>query len=439
MNITVTAERPQNDQVVAKLTVPAAEVDKAIKQAYKDIAKAYNFTGFRRGHAPRPVIDSIVGRKNVLGQATEDLMNDAQPQMFEELDVVPVGNPDYGEEPLAVVEHEDFTCTATISVPPVAELDSYDAPAINMPPQNATEAEIDQQIEQLMEYHVTYEDDNRRSVLKEGDVCTMDVKKNEGNAAIPEGEDVQVSINDAYLPQEFFDAVKGMKKGETKDVEWTTTHGDHEHKYSYTATLKVIKKKVVPELTDDFAKKSFGFDTIAEFRDAVKEEIEEDKKTSLPNLKEDRVVEEIGKHLQLEEVPGAYENQVFSELGQEFLNQLQRQGLTLDFYLQARGIKADDFINDLHEQAKERARQSLALDALARHLEVEVSDEDIQKEFEDAGVKDVQKSIKDFTEGGQMPAIRESIRRSKAVQWMVENCSVTEVDEIAEARDKKDE
>ena len=366
-------------------------------------------------------------------------MNDAQPQMFEELDVVPVGNPDYGEEPLAVVEHEDFTCTATISVPPVAELDSYDAPAINMPPQNATEAEIDQQIEQLMEYHVTYEDDNRRSVLKEGDVCTMDVKKNEGNAAIPEGEDVQVSINDAYLPQEFFDAVKGMKKGETKDVEWTTTHGDHEHKYSYTATLKVIKKKVVPELTDDFAKKSFGFDTIAEFRDAVKEEIEEDKKTSLPNLKEDRVVEEIGKHLQLEEVPGAYENQVFSELGQEFLNQLQRQGLTLDFYLQARGIKADDFINDLHEQAKERARQSLALDALARHLEVEVSDEDIQKEFEDAGVKDVQKSIKDFTEGGQMPAIRESIRRSKAVQWMVENCSVTEVDEIAEARDKKDE
>ena len=62
MNITVTAERPQNDQVVAKLTVPAAEVDKAIKQAYKDIAKAYNFTGFRRGHAPRPVIDSMPPR-----------------------------------------------------------------------------------------------------------------------------------------------------------------------------------------------------------------------------------------------------------------------------------------------------------------------------------------------------------------------------------------
>ena len=70
MNITVTADRSQNDQVIANLTVPADEVDKAIDKAYKDIAKKYNFQGFRRGRAPRPVVNGIVGRDAVLAQAT---------------------------------------------------------------------------------------------------------------------------------------------------------------------------------------------------------------------------------------------------------------------------------------------------------------------------------------------------------------------------------
>ena len=150
MNITVTAEKPENGKVVATITVPAAEVDKYVARTYKDISHRYQFQGFRKGHTPRPVIDGIVGRDAVLGQATEDLMNDAQPAMLEELDIVPVESPDYGEDPLAVVEHEDFTATMTVSVPPTCELDSYDAPAINMPPEEATEAEIDQQLEQLM-------------------------------------------------------------------------------------------------------------------------------------------------------------------------------------------------------------------------------------------------------------------------------------------------
>ena len=173
-----------------------------------------------------------------------------------------------------------------------------------------------------------------------------------------------------------------------------------------------------------------------ESQKTVKEEIEADKKHTLPDLKEDRVVEEIGKHLTLEEVPEAYLNQVFNELGQEVLGQLQRQGISLDMYLAARNIKSQDFVNDLHEQAEERARQSLALDALADKLGLEATDEDVRAEFEKANVDDVDARIEEFKKGGQLPAIRESIRRSKAVDWMVENAPVTVVDEIAEARAK---
>ncbi len=438
MNITVTAEKPQSDQVVAKVTVPAADVDKAIAQTYKDIARKYAFQGFRRGHAPRPVIDGLVGRKAVLAQATSDVINDLTPLMIEELDIVPVDRPDFGEEAVTVVEGQDFTIEAKVSVPPTCELDSYDAPAINMPPQTATEAEIDQQLEQLMSYHTTYEDDDEDRAVKAGDIVVMDVENKEGAPEL-EGTDRTLNLSNGYLPKEFVEGVEGMKKGETKDISWSVEHEGHEHKFEVVATLKGIKKAVVPELDDEFAKKNFGFDTVAELRDAVKDEIEEDKKTSLPTLKEDRVVEEIGKHLTLDEIPEAYQNQVFSELGNEVLSQLQRQNISLDMYLHARGISGDDFMKDLHEQAEERARQSLALDALADKLALEATEEDVRSEFEKAGVKDVDASLEEFKANGQMPAIRESIRRTKAVSWLVENAPVTEVDEVAEARAKKAE
>ena len=323
MNITVTAERPQNDQVVATLTVPAADVDKAIAQTYRDIAQKYAFQGFRRGRAPRPVIDSMVGRSSVLAQATEDVMNEAQPLMFEELDIVPVDRPNYGDDPVTVVEHEDLTVTCTVSVPPTCELDSYDAPAINMPPQEATEAEIDMQVEQLLSYHVSYEDETEDRAVVAGDVIVADVQNKEGAPELA-GTDRQLGLSNAYLPSEFVDGIVGMTKGQTKDIEWTRAHDDHEHHVAVTVTLKGIKKSVTPELDDEFAKKSFGFDTVAELRDAVKEEIEGDKKNSLPGLKEDRVVEEIGKHLNRKETTVRIEvekglREVEARLGKNFL------------------------------------------------------------------------------------------------------------------------
>lgn len=436
MKITVTAERPSNDQVVANISVSAKDVDKAIAAAYKDIAKKYAFQGFRRGRAPRPVVDSLVGRNNVLAQATEDLMNEVQPLMLEELDLVPVDRPDYGDEPLAVVEHEDFSATATISVPPVCELDSYDAPAINMPPEEATEAEIDEQIDQLASYRTTFEDDDEDRAVVEGDHVVCDLENKE-NAPEFNGEGRQLSLSATYLPQGLVDGIIGMKKGDTKEISWVHGEGDDAHNHVVVVTLKGLKKLVTPEIDDEFAK-GMGFDTVAELRDAVKEEIAESKKHELPSLKEDRVVEEIGKHLSLEEVPEAYQNQVYNELANEILQQVQRQNMSLDMYLAARGIKFDDFIKDLHEQAEERARQSLALDALARKLEFDASDEDVQREFENAQVKDVKQSIADFTKSGQMPAIRESIRRTKAVNWLVENATVSVVDEAAERKAAKD-
>ena len=437
MNITVTAERPESTKVVATITVPAAEVDRYVAQAYKNIARRYQFQGFRRGRAPRPVIDGIVGREAILADATNDILNDAQPIMLDELDIVPVERPDYGEEPTLVVEHEDYVATATVVVPPMVELSSYDAVAISMPPEEATDAEIDLQIEQLLSYQVTYEDVEDDREVAEGDVITCDIENKEGAEDLA-GKNRTMGLSADSLPAELVEGIVGMKKGETKEISWTRSHmhGDHEHVHNYVVevTLNGIRQAVTPELTDELCQKSFGFDTVAELRDAVKEEIEEDKKRSLPNLREDRVVEELGKRVAEGDLPEAYENQVFQELANEFLTGLQRQGMSLDMYLGARQIDTNAFLDDLHEQARERAFQGLALDALAKELGLEATAEDVRAEFEKAGVEDVDASMEEFRKDGRISAIRESIRRSKAVQWLVENAEVTEVDEVAERR-----
>ncbi len=441
MKITVTAGEPKDNELTAQLTVPTEDVNSAVRAAYKDIANKYSFRGFRRGRTPRAVIDSMIGKEAVMAQATNDLLNEAEPLMLEELDIVPVEQPNFGEDPALVEEGSDYVIEVTIPVRPEVELDSYDAPAINMPPEEATEAEIDQQIKQLLSYQTKVEDVEEDRGVQQDDLVSVDVENKE-NAEAVAGTDRTMDLSSKNLPAEFVDALMGMKKGETKDVEWTTTEGEgddaKETKHSCTVTLKAIRKAVTPELTDELAKSTFGFDTVAELRDAVKEEIEEDKKTSLPNLKEDRVVEEMGKHVTLETIPENYVNQVFNEIAQDFLGQLQRQGLTLDLYLRARGISSDEFIADLRQQADERARQSLALDALAKHLGVEATEEDVEEEFKKAGATDVQSRMEQFKASGQMPAIRESIRRTKALQWLVDNAAVTIVDEIAEKNAEDD-
>lgn len=442
MKITVTAEKPIDDKMAAKVTVAAADVDKAIAKTYKDIAKKYNFQGFRRGHAPRPVIDGIIGREAVLAQATNDLLGAVEPLMLEELDVTPVGRVSFGAEgadPELAAQGADYVVDATITVRPSCELESYDAPEINLPPEEATDAEIDWQINQLLSYQVTYEDVEEDRAAEPGDVVSVDVENVEGAGHLA-GKNRLLALDGQQVPEQLQEGIVGMKKGEEKAIAWTHSHeheGEvHSHTFSVKVTLNAIKKAVTPELDDEVAKK-FGFDDVDAFKAAVKEEIEGDKKTTIPNLKEDRVVEAMGKLLKLETVPEAYQNEIFNELASEFLAQLQRQNVSLDMFLRARGIKSDDFIADLRVQAEERARQSLALDAVAAKLGLEATEDDVRAEFERAGVEDVDASVKQWKDEGRLPAIRDSIRRTKALDWLVENAKVNVVDEVAERAAEK--
>ncbi len=424
--LNITASDVQDAKLTATVTIPAADVDAAIKKAYKDTAKKYRFPGFRAGKAPRPVIDSALGAEATLAQATNDILAANEPAVLNELDIVPLKEGDYKELDL-VKDHEDYTYTVTFSLRQSVELNSYEPVEIEMPPAEVTEGEIDAQIEMLMGYHATFEEVDRP--VQNDDYVTAAVKDIKGATRFA-GENRMFVVGSENFPTEVNEGLVGMKKDESKEISWTPM-GDNAEEVTIEVTINNVKERKLPELTDEFVKENFGFDTIAAMRDGVKEELEGDKTSKLPGLKENRAVAALSERLELEKVDEDYEQSVFSELGQTFLQNLSSRGMTLDVWLQASGLTSEAFIADLHRQANDVARESLALDALARHLEIEVSDEDVDKEFVDAGVEDVEASKAQFVADGRMPAVRDSIRRSKAVDWLVENAKVTEVDEYA--------
>ena len=434
MNITCSYDKPENGKAVISLTIDRKEVDKAIAQSYREIAAKYNFQGFRRGRAPRPVIDGIVGREAVLADATNNLLGATEPEMLEALDLVPLTRLEYGDDVALLTEKSDYTIEITCDIAPEGGLDSYDAPAIEMPSKEVSEAEIDRQIDVLRSYRTTLEDIEEDRGIEDGDFVLADVE-NIANMREYEGENRMFNMANPSMPEQLDDGFMGMKVGDEKEIRWTRSH-EHDgetHEVDFGAKVKInaIRQSVTPEITEDNVKTDYGFESIEELRDAVKEEIAENRKVRHPQLKQDRVVEAIGEHLVIDEIPESYVVPIMNELANQMLQSMQAQGMSLDMYLKMNDMTAETFREDLHAQAEESARQSLALDALAAHLGLEATDEDCREQLAKAGVPDVDEQFDAFRAEGRIPALREAVRRTKAIDWLTDNCPVTEVEDEA--------
>ena len=198
-----------------------------------------------------------------------------------------------------------------------------------------------------------------------------------------------------------------------------------------TATVKEVREKETPALDDEFAKK-VGFDSYDELVEQLKTEITNTKAEQLPRLKESRCVTELSHRIK-DEIPEAYLDFTRENILRDFFNSLQEQGTTFDQFLSSRGITSEQFREDLEQQSREEAEECLALDALFKHLGMEITEEDIEKEF--SVTSNPEATRKAWEDAGRMSIIREAIKRQRATKWLVDNAVVTiddDVDEKAE-------
>ncbi len=434
MNITL--ENLEDNKVKAIVVVDKGIVKNKVGSIYKDFAKKYNFPGFRKGKAPRPVIDNAFGKEAILAQATEEIVNEVYPQVIEQERIFPVGSPDFNDPGLAN-EGEDFKFEFTQSVKPIYKLSSYDPIEIEVPSADVTETEVEDQIKDITERYQSYEDAPEGSKLSGEECADLSIKATKEDGA----DVVGLSSDNAFFTpgtgvysEDFEKKVKGMKAGDTKKFNLKVADDDASilmsdvagQKISFEVTCNQVKIKTTPELTDEWVKETLGIDTVADLRKEIEESIKAQKEDVIPRIKENACSLELVKRFD-GEVDDAMVEQTESQLLQDFFTQLQRQGISFDNFLMMQGIDSDQFKQDVKKQATDNVKQDAALDAWADNAKLEASDEDVTLEFERAGLEDPKATEAEWKRDGRLYLIREGIIRAKAMKDIMDNAKVKEI------------
>lgn len=430
-------EKLDGNQIKVTATVPAADVDAKLKSVYKELAGKYNFPGFRKGKAPRRVIDNALGSEVAVAQATEDVVNDAYPEIIEAQGLFPVGTPDFSGVD-AVEAGSDFTFSFTIGTKPEVELTSYDAIEIEVPPAGVTDEEIDSEVEYMTRHYETYSDAAATAKLSAKYYADLDItaKDADGNAIDVLTDSKQFFAPGGGLFSEAFEKeVFGMKKGEERSFDLEVAEDEEAlllsdlagKTISFDVKCIVVKKKTKPELTDEWVKENLNFDTLEDLRSEIASAMTSQKEQIMPRIKENACKVALVERV-TDDVPENMVEEAESDLLQDFFTQLQQQGMTFDAYLAARGIDNDQFKQDVKRQAEDEAKEQLALDAWARKKGIEVTEDDVREEFVRAGLKDADKMVEDWRKSGRLYLIREGISRRKAMDDVMETAKVTEVE-----------
>lgn len=431
------------------VTIEAAEIDARIKKTYKDFGAKYRFPGFRPGHVPRPVIDSNLGKDAVRSTVTDELLNESFPLAVDENDLNMISQPKFGDVEGLVEEGKDFTFSAEFEVKPELELSDYSPVHIEVPFKKASEAEIDEQIEALGNYYYDYKNAPANTKVKQENSVeiTLVVKDDKGEVMESLGaEDRLYELGQGLFPAAFDEALLGMKKGETKSITlnvaenpcmMTSILKDKTEEVTFEVEIKAVKKKIAPEVTDEWVKETLGFADVAELRVRMGESIEQQKGDIIPRIMENNALFALQERL-IGEVPAVMAEEAERDLLQNFFTQLQNQGATLDAYLKAQDITADKFKEDVKLQAVDTVKQNLALDAWARHAGIEVSDEEIVEEFKNSGAQDPDALYEEWKAQGRLHIVREGIMRGKALEALLAEADVEEVETpAAEEKEEK--
>lgn len=437
-------EALEDNRATVSVSFEAKDIDTRIAKKYKEFANQYNFPGFRKGKAPRPIIDSALGKDAVRASVTDELINDSYPLAVEEADLYPTGQPEFGD-PDFVAAGEPYSFTFSVDVKPVFELSSYEPVDIKLPAPGASEAEIDEQVEVVCGHYFDYVDADADTPVALDSHLDVSMKAvDDAGQAIDSltFESRSYALGENLMPAAFDEQLVGLKQGDVASFSIDVPEegapvmlipfAGKTATIAFEVQIESVKDKVRPELTDEWVSETLGFESVAELRRILGESIEQQKESVTPRLREQAVLEAVGERLQ-GEPPEAVVEESERTLLQDFFQQLQNQGASFDNYLAQQNMSSDDFKRDVHRQAVDVAAQDMALDAWAKHFDLGATPEEVEIEFQLSGVEDPQKLLEEWRTSGQLHLVREAVTRKKAVTNLMDTANVTDIELTADA------
>lgn len=417
-------ENMEKNMAKLTITVPAEEVEKAIQSAYLKNRGKMNIPGFRKGKAPRQIIEKMYGVGIFYEDAVNEMIPDAYEAAYNESGLDIVSQPSI--DVVQIEKGKDFIFTAEVAVKPEVELGQYKGIEVEKIDVTVTDEEVMEELEKVREQNSRMVPVEDRPVA-DGDITTIDFEGFVDGVAFAggKGEDYPLTIGSHAFIDNFEEQLIGAKIGEEVTVDVTFPEEYHAEELKgkpaqFKVTVKDIKVKELPELDDDFAQDASEFDTLDEFKADTKKKLEEKKENEAKAKKEDAAIEKIIENAKMDIPQPMIDTQV-RQMTDDFARRLQSQGLTVEQYFQFTGMNAEMMLEQMKPQALKRIQSRLVLEAIAKAENIEVTEEDIDKEIESMAAQYQMEAdkLKELVGENEKNQMKSDIAVSKAAELVV--------------------
>ena len=424
----VTVENGENQQVTLTIEVEAAEVNKAVDQACKRLANRVSIPGFRKGKAPRMIVERHVGKDAVLQEAFDIVAPKALSKAFDEQKIAPVTRPSVDIETLE--EGKDLVFKATVTPRPEVKLGDYKG--LNVPKNEVsiTDEDVEKQLKTFQDRQGKLVDAPEGAEVKDGDFTTLDFKGFVDGEAFDggEGKDYPLQIgSNSFIPG-FEDQLVGAKIGEERDVNVKFPEEYHAKELAgkdatFKCTIRSIKTKELPAIDDELAKKVSKFETLDELKADIRKNLEENAERTAENDQKSAAIEMATNNITVD-IPAVMIDNRVTAMIQEMAMRLEQQGMKLEQYLQYAGTDIAKLREQYRETAEKNVKTDLMLEEVAKAEDIKVEAKDLDEEVAamaaayGATPQQVQKIIK---EQGRIGDLAASVLRKKTAQFIIDN------------------
>ncbi len=372
---------------MAKLTIEvgAEDLEKAIEKAYQKQKKQISIPGFRKGKVPRQMVEKMYGKGVFYEDAANELIPDAYDKALEECTEDIVSSPKI--EVTQIEAGKPFVFTATVALKPEVKLGKYKGVKIDKIDAEVTEEDVMAEIEKERENSartITVED----RAVKDGDMTTLDFEGFVDGVAFEggKGENYPLTIGSGAFIPGFEEQLVGAEIGKEVEVKVTFPEDYQAENLRgkdavFKCTIKEIKEKELPSLDDEFASEVSEFETLAEYKEDVKKNLTEKKEKDAKNAREDAAVKAVVEASDME-IPDAMLETQQRQMVDEFAQRITMQGLSMEQYFQFTGANYQQMVEQVKPQALERIKSRLVLEAVVKAENIEVTEEEYEKELE---------------------------------------------------------
>ena len=421
--------KKEGNKVTLKITVDNNKFEEAVNKAYNKTKGKYNIPGFRKGKAPKVVIETQYGKGVFYNDAIDMLFPEVYPEAIKELNIDPIDRPDLDIEEIS--KDNGLVMVVNVEVKPEFELGAYKGIEISKVDNTVSEEDVEARLNEMVNRNARLTSVEDKA-LENGDTAVIDFEGFENGVAFEggKGENYNLVIGSNTFIPGFEDQLVGKKAGEEVEVNVTfpeTYHAENLAGKPVVFNVKVndVKVKEVPALDDEFAKDTTEFETLAELRADVKAKLEEQAKNAADAEMRNALVEKVSANTEVE-VPEAMVQHQIDNMLMELNYQLQYQGLNLEQLLQMTGRGLDELREERRADAERLVKSSLVLEAIAEKENVEANDAEVDAELEKMAAMynmEVEK-IKSSLRETDIEDIKGQIKIRKTLDLLVENATI---------------